>query len=47
MARPVTDCKVETQSDWGYSLGTGGWKGATGEIAGKEVQPLNPWGSDS
>ena len=47
MCRPVTDVRIETQSDWGYQLGTGGWKGATGEISGKEVEPLNPWGSDS
>lgn len=47
MSRPVTDCKIETQSDWGYSLGSGGWQGATGEIGGKNVEPLNPWGSDS
>lgn len=42
MCRPVTDVvKIETQSDWGYSLGTSDWKGATGHIAGKEVQPLS------
>ena len=46
MCRPLTDCKIETQSDWGYQLGTGGWKGATGAIGGKKVEPLNPWGSD-
>jgi len=47
MCRPLSNCRIETQSDWGYQLGTGGWKGATGAIGGKEVQPLNPWGSDS
>ena len=49
MARPLSDAVViETQSDWGYSLGTAeGWKGATGEIAGKAPEPLNPWGSDA
>lgn len=42
MSRPVSDVvKIETQSDWGYSLGTSDWKGATGHIAGKEVQPLS------
>lgn len=42
MCRPVSDVvKIETQSDWGYSLGTTEWKGATGHIAGKEVQPLS------
>jgi len=41
MARPVSDrVVVETQSDWGYSLGVGEWKGATGEISGKKVDPL-------
>lgn len=37
MARPVEDCVIETQSDWGYSLGVGEWKGPTGHILGKEV----------
>jgi len=47
MARPVTDrVKIETQSDWGYSLGVGEWKGATGHIAGKNVDPLTPWGTE-
>lgn len=42
MCRPVSDVvKIETQSDWGYSLGTSDWKGATGHIGGKEVQPLS------
>lgn len=42
MSRPVSDVvKIETQSDWGYSLGTSDWKGATGHISGKEVQPLS------
>jgi hypothetical protein len=40
MARPVEDCVIETQSDWGYSLGVGEWKGPTGHILGKEVPPL-------
>lgn len=32
MARPLSDCVVETQCDWGYSLVTGeGWRGATGQ----------------
>lgn len=44
MARPVSDVvRIETQSDWGYSLGVGEWKGATGHISGKEVDPLTPW----
>ena len=48
MSRPTSDTlKIETQSDWGYSLGSGSWNGATGEIGGKKVQPLNPWGSDT
>eukprot|EP00890_Picochlorum_soloecismus_P006059 jgi/Picsp_1/6454/NSC_03801-R1_chloroplast precursor len=41
MARPVSDrVVIETQSDWGYSLGVAEWKGATGEINGKKVEPL-------
>lgn len=41
MARPVSDrVVIETQSDWGYSLGVGDWKGPTGEIKGKFVEPL-------
>ena len=31
---------LETQSDWGYSLGIKEWEGATGEILGKNVEPL-------
>ena len=34
MTRPVTDIVVETQSDWGYSLGVGDWKGPSGHIGG-------------
>lgn len=33
MARPTSDCDIETQCDWGYSLDTGGWKGATGKFS--------------
>ncbi len=40
MARPLADCSIETQSDWGYSLGVGEWKGATGHILGREIDPL-------
>lgn len=41
MSRPVSDrVVIETQSDWGYGLGIGEWKGATGEIKGKKVEPL-------
>jgi len=40
MARPVGDISIETQSDWGYSLGVCEWKGATGEIAGRDPTPL-------
>lgn len=49
MARPVSDrVVIETQSDWGYSLGVCEWKGATGEIKGKKVEPLmgKKWGKD-
>ena len=42
MSRPASDhLKIETQSDWGYSLGVGEWKGATGHITGKTVRPLS------
>lgn len=33
MARPASDCTIETQCDWGYGIALGGtdnWKGATG-----------------
>ena len=40
MARPVGDVEIETQSDWGYSLGVAEWKGATGEILGRGPTPL-------
>lgn len=33
MARPESDCVIETQCDWGYGIALGGtenWKGATG-----------------
>jgi len=41
MARPVSEkVVIETQSDWGYSLGIDEWKGATGVIKGKKVEPL-------
>ncbi|OUS45173.1 ferredoxin I [Ostreococcus tauri] len=40
MARPVGDVEIETQSDWGYSLGVCEWRGATGEILGRDPTPL-------
>jgi len=40
MARPLEDVAVETQSDWGYSLGVAEWKGPTGHILGREIDPL-------
>ena len=40
MARPVGDVEIETQSEWGYSLGTTEWAGATGEILGRDPTPL-------
>lgn len=40
MARPVGNVEIETQSDWGYSLGVAEWKGATGEILGRDPTPL-------
>ncbi|GAX80522.1 hypothetical protein CEUSTIGMA_g7960.t1 [Chlamydomonas eustigma] len=32
MCRPMSDCEIETQSDWGLSLGFGDWKGASGKF---------------
>jgi 2Fe-2S type ferredoxin len=32
MTRATSDCVIETQSDWGYSLGVGDWKGASGKF---------------
>ena len=41
MARPVSDrLVIDTQSDWGYSLGVAEWKGPTGAITGRKVDPL-------
>ena len=33
MARPTSDVSIETQCDWGYSLGVGEWKGASGRFS--------------
>ena len=33
MARPTSDVVIETQSDWGYSLGVTEWKGASGTLS--------------
>ena len=30
MSRPTSDVVIETQCDWGYSLGVAEWKGASG-----------------
>ena len=38
MARPVGDVTIETQSDWGMRIGE--WKGASGEIMGREPTKL-------
>ncbi|KAK9839436.1 hypothetical protein WJX81_001882 [Elliptochloris bilobata] len=40
MTRPVSDVTVETQSDWGYSLGVADWKGPSGHIGGKDPNHL-------
>lgn len=41
MARPVSDVvRIETQSDWGYSLGSNNWQGPSGYITGKKIDPL-------
>ncbi len=33
MARAKSDVEIETQCDWGYSLGVGDWKGASGRFS--------------
>ena len=38
MCYPVGDITLETQSDWGMRVGE--WKGATGEIGGREPTKL-------
>ena len=41
MSRPVADTvRLETQSDYGYSLGTVEWAGATGSIEGGEANTI-------
>jgi hypothetical protein len=32
MSRATSDLEVETQSDWGYSLGVCEWQGASGRF---------------
>lgn len=39
MARAKGDCELETQCDWGLSLGIKEWSGASGKLVG-EVEPL-------
>lgn len=39
MSRAKSDMVVETQCDWGYSLGVAEWQGASGKFEGK-VDPL-------
>lgn len=33
MSRPCSDLVIETQCDWGYSLGVKQWEGATGQFS--------------
>jgi 2Fe-2S type ferredoxin len=33
MSRATSDLSIETQCDWGYSLGVAEWKGATGRFS--------------
>eukprot|EP00883_Tetradesmus_obliquus_P010273 jgi/Sobl393_1/2991/SZX71833.1 len=44
MSRPCSDLVIETQCDWGYSLGVKEWEGATGKFSGTP-DPLmgNKW----
>lgn len=49
MSRPVSDVvRVETQSDWGYSLGSNNWQGPSGYLKGRKIDPLmgTNWGKD-
>lgn len=39
MGRATADSELETQCDWGLSLGIHDWKGASGKLSG-EVKPL-------
>jgi hypothetical protein len=39
MSRPVSDVSIETQCDWGVSLGFKEWQGASGKFVGA-VDPL-------
>eukprot|EP00210_Caulerpa_lentillifera_P002139 g2053.t1 len=39
MARATSDVVIETQCDWGYSLGVDKWKGASGTLSAKP-EPL-------
>jgi uncharacterized 2Fe-2S/4Fe-4S cluster protein (DUF4445 family) len=39
MARPTSDLTIETQCDWGVSLGFKEWQGASGKFVGA-VNPL-------
>lgn len=44
MARATSDVVVETQSDWGYSLGVAEWKGASGSFSSRPdplMAPIN------
>lgn len=40
MARPVGDCVIETQSDWGMSAGFKKWEGPSGYIQGRAPTKL-------
>ncbi len=35
MTRATSDLEIETQCDWGYSLGVGEWQGASGRFSAK------------
>jgi hypothetical protein len=39
MSRPTSEVVIETQCDWGVSLGFKDWEGASGKFVG-EVDPL-------
>jgi hypothetical protein len=45
MSRATSDLVIETQCDWGYSLGVGEWRGASGRFEA-EPDPLmgQKWG---
>ena len=38
--RPTPAPSTSLQSDWGYNLGSNNWRGPSGHILGKAIDPL-------